>query len=40
MNPIDYNEISSVYDGVRKGDVTIVNRFLRKLPDHNMLNIL
>ena len=40
MNPIDYNEISSVYDSVRKGDVTIVNRFLGELSDHDMLNIL
>lgn len=40
MTQIDYNTISRVYDGVREGDVTLIDRFLRELPDYDMLNIL
>lgn len=29
MQPVNYNEISSVYDDVREGDVTLIKRFLQ-----------
>jgi len=40
MTQIDYNIISKVYDDVREGDVTLINRFLRELPIRGKLNIL
>lgn len=40
MQPVDYNEISKIYDDVREGDVILINRFLQELPSGVALSIL
>lgn len=40
MQPVNYNEISKVYDDVREGDILLINHFLQELPPEEGLNIL
>ena len=40
MQPVDYNEISKIYDEVREGDVLLINHFLQEIPRHVALNVL
>lgn len=40
MQPVNYNEISKIYDDVREADIVLVNHFLRELPENQALNIL
>lgn len=40
MKPVDYEEISKVYDDVREGDVILINQFLKELPSHRPVNVL
>ncbi len=40
MQPINYNEISKIYDDVREGDVVLINHFLQELPPGEALRIL
>jgi ubiquinone/menaquinone biosynthesis C-methylase UbiE len=40
MQPVNYNEISKIYDDVREGDVILINHFLQELPANDALNIL
>lgn len=40
MQPVNYNEISKVYDDVREGDVILINHFLQELPEGDNLRIL
>jgi ubiquinone/menaquinone biosynthesis C-methylase UbiE len=40
MQPVNYNEISKIYDDVREGDVILINHFLEGLPAEDFLRIL
>lgn len=40
MQPVNYNEISKIYDDVREGDVILVNHFLQELPSDDFLRVL
>src|SRR5512133_3441727 len=40
MQPVNYNEISRIYDDVREGDIALINHFLQELPSDDGLNIL
>lgn len=40
MQPVNYNEISKIYDDVREGDIVLINHFLQELPPDDALNIL
>lgn len=40
MQPVNYDEISKIYDDVREGDIVFINHFLQELPPDNGLNIL
>jgi len=40
MQPVDYNEISKIYDEVREADIILINHFLQELPSDDALNIL
>lgn len=40
MQPLNYNEISKIYDDVREGDIVLINHFLQELPAHDFLNVL
>lgn len=40
MQPVNYNEISKIYDNVREGDVILINHFLQELPADDFLKIL
>ncbi len=40
MQPVNYNEISKIYDDVREGDVTLINHFLQELPSDDGLRVL
>jgi ubiquinone/menaquinone biosynthesis C-methylase UbiE len=40
MQPVNYNEISKIYDDVREGDVILINHFLQELPSDDGLTIL
>ncbi len=40
MQPVNYNEISKIYDDVREGDVVLINHFLQELPPDETLKIL
>src|SRR5512140_3861041 len=40
MQPVNYNEISKIYDDVREGDIVFINRFLQELPPADNLKIL
>lgn len=40
MQPVNYNEISKIYDDVREGDIVLINHFLQELPSEDGLNIL
>lgn len=40
MQPVNYNEISRVYDDVREGDIALINCFLQELPSEDALNVL
>ncbi len=40
MKPVDYGEISNIYDDVREADVTLVNYMLQRLPSRKGLRVL
>ncbi len=40
MQPVDYNEISKIYDDVREAEVTLINHFLQELPSQGGLAAL
>jgi ubiquinone/menaquinone biosynthesis C-methylase UbiE len=40
MQPVNYNEISKVYDDVREGDILLINQFLQELPPEDSLTVL
>jgi len=40
MQPVDYDEISKIYDDVREGDFVLINHFLQELPIDDDLKIL
>ncbi len=40
MQPVNYDEISKIYDDVREGDIVLINHFLQELPPDGALNIL
>lgn len=40
MNRVDYNEISRVYDDVRRADIELINAFLQEVDIHASMNIL
>ncbi len=40
MQPVNYNEISKIYDDVREGDVILINHFLQELLSEDSLKIL
>lgn len=40
MQPVNYNEISKIYDDVREGDTVLINHFLEELPGNRALNVL
>lgn len=40
MQPVNYNEISKIYDDVREGDVVFINHFLQELPSEDGLIVL
>lgn len=40
MQPVNYNEISKIYDEVREGDVILINHFLQELPPDDLLRVL
>jgi SAM-dependent methyltransferase len=40
MQPVNYNEISKIYDDVRAGDLDLINAFLRELPPADGLAVL
>lgn len=40
MQPVNYNEISKIYDDVRDGDIILINHFLQELPADDALHIL
>ncbi len=40
MQPVNYNEISKIYDDVREGDIVLINHFLQELPPEDGLTIL
>lgn len=40
MQPVNYNEISRIYDDVREGDVALINHFLQELPSDDGLIVL
>jgi ubiquinone/menaquinone biosynthesis C-methylase UbiE len=40
MQPVNYNEISKIYDDVRAGDMVLVNHFLDEFPDKQALHVL
>jgi SAM-dependent methyltransferase len=40
MQPVDYNEISKIYDDVREADLTLINHFLQELPAQGRLAVL
>jgi len=40
MQPVNYNEISKIYDDVREGDILLINHFLQELPAESARNIL
>jgi ubiquinone/menaquinone biosynthesis C-methylase UbiE len=40
MQQVDYDEISKIYDDVRKSDTILINRFLQEIPAIDELKIL
>ena len=40
MQPVDYNEISKIYDDVREGDVMLIKHFLQEIAPQDALNVL
>jgi len=40
MPPVNYNDISRVYDDVREGDVALINRFLQEIQPISTFNAL
>jgi ubiquinone/menaquinone biosynthesis C-methylase UbiE len=40
MQPVNYDEISRVYDDVREGDVILINRFLQEIQPTGTFNAL
>jgi ubiquinone/menaquinone biosynthesis C-methylase UbiE len=40
MQPVNYDEISKIYDDVREGDIVLINHFLQEIPPDDALNIL
>lgn len=40
MQPVNYNEISKIYDDVREGDIILINHFLQEISHADKLKVL